>query len=79
MLPDKKPEGDLEIVVAMTDRLARVDDTGDPVRALMALGAAYASVISYGICAGLALVAVMRLSKSIRATTLRSATEPSEA
>ena len=44
-----------------------------------ALGAAYASVISYGICAGFALVAVMRLSKSIRATTLRSATEPSEA
>ena len=27
----------------LTDRLARVDDTGDPVRDLMALGAAYAS------------------------------------
>ena len=35
-----------------------------------ALGAAYASLISYGICAGFAFVAVMRLSKSIRATTL---------
>ena len=44
-----------------------------------ALGAAYACLISYGICAGFALVAVMRLSKSIKATTLRSATEPSEA